>query len=86
MLEQWDIEIVFGPGSDCELCGWSRDEMQVHANGDGTYDIYVESGCTGGGSLYDAGPEETVEYLTGWIFASASVQTIIDKITGENGI
>jgi hypothetical protein len=45
-------EIATGPGSDCETCGWSPDQLEVEEYEPGRWSVVERFGCIGGNAAY----------------------------------
>lgn len=78
--ETWYETVYLGDDSDCETCGGSYNQLNVHRNDDGTYDCIESVGCYGGDSVVDVSGEEALKFLEGF----KNVKHIRKRITTEN--
>lgn len=74
---------VYLPGSDCETCGWTPEEVEVVAYDNDTFDVSVRVGCYGGESIDEASSEKAQELLTAYLFMSNGVQRLIERVKND---
>lgn len=66
MAVAWSADYSYGPGTDCEMCGFTPDEVYAERSQDGSYTILVRGGCTGGESSFEISAEEALVNLQEW--------------------
>lgn len=66
MTVAWSVGYSYGPGTDCEMCGFTPDEVFAERSQAGTYTIIIRGGCTGGGSSFGISAEEALVFIQEW--------------------
>lgn len=51
-------------GTECETCGWTKDECQIDCEGNGTWVLQGRWGCYSG-DHYQGTREQMIDYLSG---------------------
>lgn len=82
----WDYEIIYGPGTDCEMCGHTADRIVCHRGTDGLYYISVTDGCTGVSLIVDASAQDALKFLSGFHTDDYSTARLTEKIMGESRV
>ena len=80
MIEEWYETVYLGGDSDCETCGWSYNQLNVHRTEKGTYDCTESVGCYGGRSVIGVSAEDALKFLQDF----EGADYIRDRITKEN--
>lgn len=66
MTVVWSVGYSYGPGTDCEMCGFTPDEVYAERSQNGSYTIMIRGGCTGGGSVFEVTSEEALVFIQEW--------------------
>lgn len=82
----WEYEIIYGPGTDCEMCGHTADRLICRRDTDGKYAIIVTEGCTGSSIIVDASAEAALKFLSRFNMDDYSTAGLTEKIMGESRV
>lgn len=74
----WSKEYTYGPGDDCEMCGFTPDRVSAERLSDGVYDIRVDSGCTGGMSAYRVSAEHALTAVQEWCVEMDHIPELVE--------